>query len=324
MAAARPAVVGGFLLGALALGVAGILFFGGTRLFAQATRAVVFFEGSVAGLDVGAPVTFRGVRLGSVQSVALRLSTSGAARIPVVIELLPGQVFREGEKSARGEPGLEQMVAAGLRAQLNSQSFVTGQLRVDLDFRPDTPAELLPTETGGIVQIPAIPSDFDRLRSTLAEVPVQEVMQTAQRTLIAVERMAVRLDTALQPLLDSAQRSVETATRALGTAEQAVVKLHADTTHTLQEVDELAAGARRQIDARGAELARVLGSADRATRQAETLLASLNSLTAPRSQVRGDLEAAIRDLAASAGSLRGFARTIERDPSAVLRGRDAR
>src|SRR4029453_15074253 len=97
MAAARPAVVGAFVLGGLALGVAAILFFGGTRLFQRTSYAVVFFEGSVAGLDIGAPVTFRGVRLGSVQRMALHVSTDGRARIPVTIELLPGQVIIDGE-----------------------------------------------------------------------------------------------------------------------------------------------------------------------------------------------------------------------------------
>ena len=67
MAAARPAAVGGFVLGALALVVVAILLFGGSHLFAPRFRAVAFFHGSVAGLEIGAPVTFRGVRIGSVQ-----------------------------------------------------------------------------------------------------------------------------------------------------------------------------------------------------------------------------------------------------------------
>ncbi|WP_424140826.1 MlaD family protein, partial [Roseomonas chloroacetimidivorans] len=148
MAATRPAVVGGFILGGLALAVAAILLFGGSRLFEQTKRAVVFFEGSVAGLDVGAPVTLRGVRVGSVQRIALHLSASGQARIPVTLELLPDQVNREGKDAQQSDADIEHLVEAGLRAQLNSQSFVTGQLRVDLDFRPGTPAERVAADTG--------------------------------------------------------------------------------------------------------------------------------------------------------------------------------
>jgi paraquat-inducible protein B len=324
MDAARPAAVGGFILGGLALAAAAILFFGGARLFEQTTRAVVFFEGSVAGLDVGAPVTFRGVRAGSVQRVALHLSSGDQARIPVTLELLPDQVNHDGQDVEPSDDAIRRLVKAGLRAQLNSQSLVTGQLRVDLDFRPGTPTTHVAEDMGGLPQIPAVPSDFDRLRDTLADVPVQEVVQTAQRALVAVERLTSRLDAELGPLLDSTRRGVDSATRTLDATERAVVRLQAGASRTLQELDGLVADARQQLDGRGTELSRMLSSADRVARQAEVLLASVGSLTAPRSQFRGDLEATVRDLAASAGSLRGFTRAIERDPSAVLRGRDAR
>lgn len=86
----KATIVGAFILGALALGVLAILFFGGTRLFATRSRVVVFFSELVAGLDVGSPVTFRGVRLGSVQSMAIRASADTmTARIPVYLELEP-------------------------------------------------------------------------------------------------------------------------------------------------------------------------------------------------------------------------------------------
>jgi paraquat-inducible protein B len=140
---ARPAVVGGFILGALALGVAAILLFGGSWLFARTARAVVFFEGSVAGLDVGAPVTFRGVRLGSVQRISLSASAGSlTARIPVFLEIEPNRITWEGRELRNDPADYGRLVEAGLRAQLASQSFVTGQLRVDLDFRPGTPAPL--------------------------------------------------------------------------------------------------------------------------------------------------------------------------------------
>lgn len=321
--AARPAAIGGFVLGGLALAVVAILSFGGARIFERKTRAVVFFEGSVAGLDIGAPVTFRGVRVGSVQRVALHLATDGRARIPVTVELQEGQVTFDDPGARPDQVSIEQLVANGLRAQLNSQSFVTGQLRIDLDFRPGTPAERMP-DAGGLPQIPTIPSDLDRLRDTLADVPVREAVQSGQRALAAIEQLANRLDRDLGPVLESVRRVADSADRTLDTSGQAIARLQADASRSLQEIDGLMTDARQQLGARGEELARVLGAADRAARQADTLVTSLNSLTTPRSAFRGDLEAAIRDLAATASSLRGFARAVERDPSAILRGRDAR
>jgi len=81
----NPAVVGAFILGALGLSIFGILFFAGTRWFTRNSELVVFFRESLAGLDVGAPVTFDGARIGSVKSLTIRVSPETlSARIPVV------------------------------------------------------------------------------------------------------------------------------------------------------------------------------------------------------------------------------------------------
>jgi paraquat-inducible protein B len=324
MAAARPAVVGGFILGALALGVAAILFFGGSRLFASTSRAVVFFEGSVAGLELGAPVTFRGVRVGSVQHVALHFSADSlTARIPIFLEIEPDRVIWEGRGFPASEAEHRRLVQAGLRAQLALQSFVTGQLRVDLDFRPGTPEHLVGA-VPGVPEIPAVPSDLDRLRNTVAEVPLRELAEAALHAFGTVDGLAGRLDTALDPLVESARRTAGAATQTLETANEAVHRVQMDASATLRGLDALAADARRQLDAGAGELGRTLATVDRAGRQAETLLASLNGMAAPRSPFRTDLEAASRDVAASAGSLRSFARSVERDPSALLTGRASR
>ena len=275
---------------------------------------------------MGAPVTFRGVRVGSVQGTALHISSTGRSRVPVVMELMPGQVLVDGHNpDPRGAGGgLGQLVAAGLRAQLGSQSFVTGQLRVDLDFHPGAPAAGTPAEADGLPVIPTIPSDFERLRNTLAEVPVQDVVQTAHRALISVEHLAARLDAELGPLLGDTRRGIVTATRVLDTTEQTMVGLRSEVTRSLGELNGLLGEARTQLGDRGAELSSVLVSADRAAQRGEALLATLDGLAGPRSQFRGDLEATARDVSATAASLRGFARELERDPSAVIRGRNGR
>jgi paraquat-inducible protein B len=325
MATARPAIVGGFVLGGLALAVAVLLLFGRSRLFEESTRAVIFFQGSVAGLDIGGPVTFRGIPVGSVQRLAIHLSSTGQAQIAATVELLPDRVTIDGRSPHPDEASLERLInEAGLRAQLDLQSFITGQLRINLDFLPGTPADRVAADTGGLPQIPALPSDLERLRATLAELPLKDLAQTAQRVLLVVERLAGKLEGAAGPLLDSAQQGVDTATRTLDATGQAVTHLEAEVSHSLQEFDRLAADARQQLNGRGADLAKALESADRVARRAEALLASLDSLTASRSQFRGDIEAAGRDIAATAASMRDFARAVERDPGVLLRGRGGR
>jgi paraquat-inducible protein B len=320
----RPAVVGAFILGGLALVVSGILFFGGMRLFATSSRFVVFFSESLAGLDVGSPVTFHGVRIGSVQNIAIRFSPDTmTARIPVYLEIQLDRLILEGKKSDDTAPDYERLIQAGLRAQVVLQSFVTGQLRVDLDFRPGTPAPLIGT-IQGVPEIPAVPSDLSQLRNQLAELRLPELADTAQRALASVGRVSDHLDATLDPLAKSAQRTADAATQTLQTTDEAVRRLQADASSALLDLDSLLVDAHRQLDARGGELSRTLTAADRTARQAETLLDSLNGLAEPRSQFRGNLEAALRDLAASASSLRSFAETVERNPNALLTGRASR
>jgi len=320
----RPAVVGAFILGALALVVAGILFFGGMRLFATSMRVVVFFSESLAGLDVGSPVTFHGVRIGSVQSMAAVFSTETmTVRTPVYLELEKNKVILEGQTLNRYEPDFEQLVRAGLRAQLAMQSFVTGQLRIDLDFRPGTPAQLVGAAPG-VPEIPTVPSELGQLRNELMQLRLRELADTAQHALAAIGRLADHVDAALDPLAKSVQRTADTATQTLQTADEAVHRLQAEASDSLRDLDSLIVDAHRQLDARGGELSQTLTEADRTVRQAETLLGSLNGLAEPRSQFRGNLEATLRDLAASASSLRGFAETVERNPNALLTGRGSR
>ena len=302
----RPAVVGAFVLGGLALAAASIILFGGSRLFAEKSRAVIFFEGSVAGLEVGAPVTFRGVRLGSVIRIALNFSTATrTARIPVTIEIDPDRVTWQGARPVGGD--YSRLIAGGLRAQLASQSFVTGQLRVDLDFRPETPIRTMKGVTD-LPEIPAIPSELDQLRSKLTELPLRDLVDTAQNALGSVDRLAARLDGLVDPLATSVRQTAETATRTL------------DTTGGGRA--PVASGRRRDVCA---ERGRVYGGckaairrarwrvgpltdADRSLKQIDALVASVNSLTGPRANFHGvPGESAMRNLRrpAHCGTSRG-------------------
>jgi paraquat-inducible protein B len=321
---ARPAVVGGFILGALGLVVAGILFFGGEELFATRSRVVVFFSESVAGLDVGAPVTFHGVRIGSVQSIAIQFSTGTmTARIPVLLEINPKQITWEGKKLSGSAADYQRLVESGLRAQLALQSIVTGQLRVDLEFQPGMPAQLVGA-TPNVPEIPTIPSELGQLRDQLTNLPLRPLADTARRALISVGRLSDDLDKKLDPLIDSAHRTADAATRTLETTDETVRRVQSDASAALHDLDSLLIDSRRQVNARGDELSRTLMASDRAVRQAETLLESLNGLAEPGSPFRGDLEAAMRDLAAGAGSLRSFGATVERNPNVLLMGRASR
>ena len=320
MTATKPALVGGFVLSGLALGVAAILLFGGLRLFSSSDQAVVLFPGSVSGLAVGAPVTFRGVQVGSVRRVLLRIDVKDlTARIPVYIDLQRDSVALVHGTFPGPRAAVESMLRAGLKAQLSTSSFVTGQLQVDLDLRPDI--EVSPTGIDlGAPEIPAIPSEMEALKDELQKLHLHQLVDTSLRTLSSIQRVSDQLGEKIGPLIDNVRETSVAARETFQTTTQTLQQIRGNAVQTLVDIDRLAVEGRQQLTARGSELSRVLVEAGRIAHEAETLMASLNEMTSPRSQARGDLEAAIRDLAATASSLRDFSHQIERDPAILLTG----
>ena len=320
MSSVSPTAVGGFVLGGLAVVVAAILFFGGGEVFAPKTKAVAFFEGSVGGLARGAAVTYRGVRVGSVSSVSVLVDpTELKARIPVYLRLEPDRVTLVSGSTR--QPMLPRLIEAGLRAKLVSESLVTGQMLVELDLAPETPGHVVGGGDPDVPEIPTIQSDLQELREQLTHAPIAETVAQAQRTLAAIEKVAVHLDGEIDSLAASAQRALDSVDRTMDVASTSIKHLDQSASSTLTEAQALAADGRQQLASRGAELSRALVSADKTLQAIDGLVLAASSLIAPRSQPRSDLEAMLRDLAATASQLRDFSHTIERDPSVVLRGK---
>jgi paraquat-inducible protein B len=313
MSPAKPAIVGAFVLSGAALAVGAVLLFAGSQLFTRHVHSVTYFQGSVAGLDVGAPVTFRGVKVGSVTRIGLRIDLKdGSAKIPVDVEIDPSLVSIEGRTEGNGARGDDKSVfrrlrAAGLQAQLSMVSFVTGQLAVELDLLPKVHATSLGGDVSGD-EIPSSPSKLQTLEAEIAELPLKKIADDADRTLNAIQDVADQLRPRVGPMVDSLKRTSEAAHDTMDAAKVAV-----------NHVDGLAVEGRRQVTANGDELQKVLASSDKTVRDADALVVSLHGLTGPDSRIREDLESATRDLAASASALRGFSHEIERDPSDLLR-----
>jgi paraquat-inducible protein B len=308
MTSAKPALVGAFVLSGAALLVAALMLFAGTRLFTREIRAVTYFQGSVAGLDVGAPVTFRGVRVGSVTRIGVRINMKDlSARIPVYMEMNPSTVRLAGYGPSDPKSVFQRMLLAGLETQLGMQSLVTGQLRVDLDFKPNAHATYLGGNLDGD-EIPSSPSTMQTLEAEIADLPLKEIAQNANETLLSIKHVTDALGPRVGPMLDSLKQTSDAAHGTMDAAHVAAV-----------HIDSLAVEGKHQLTDNGDALKGVLASSDRTVRDADALIASLNEMTAPNSRIRDDLQSTTRDLAASASSLRTFTHELERNPSDLLR-----
>ncbi len=187
-------MIGAFVLGATALIVVALVIFGSGEFLKKKYKYVLFFEDSVKGLQVGAPVVFRGVKIGQVTEVAMRLDPSDlSVVIPVYVEI-ESWTFLKPEQEILQKIGTDQyaymkaLIDKGLRAQLQLQSFVTGLLVINLDFATGKPVSLFGIEKD-YPEIPTVPSDIEQVKKKIEELPIAEISESLKNTLAGMEKI---------------------------------------------------------------------------------------------------------------------------------------
>ncbi len=169
-----PTAIGIFVVGSFTLVVVAILVVGSGSLFKKPVRFVCMFQGNVNGLRIGAPVKFKGVQIGTVEQIKLSLNPSEGElrpdlkelRLPVVIGVDREMITQNGGSGhALSQPGLEDLLARGMRAQLEAESLLTGLLYVDLDLHPNAPLNLaLIPGVGDLREIPTVPTNLEEIQ----------------------------------------------------------------------------------------------------------------------------------------------------------------
>ncbi len=337
---ANPTAIGAFVLGGLVILVAATLIFGSGRFLAPTYRYTMFFGTSVKGLRVGAPVTFRGDKVGEVISIhPLVDAETSDIDIKVVIEIPDEdgvQITGEGPLAELWEDDEEVMrylvEEKGMRAKLGLQSLVTGQLYVDLDFHPDEPIRLKDVSTR-YPQFPTIETGLQQLLKTLQELPIRETMHKIQNALDAITDLAT--SPKLPEILDNVHSATGEARKLAanlnsrvdqlsedllatsGTARSAL--LQAEKTLALEEgrPGEVASSAINSLNRVSAAM-RGLESAAAAI---ENLAKDADSFIAEGTPIRDELEKLITELAAAARSIRLLADYLERHPEAFIKGK---
>ena len=300
----------------VALVVAGVLFFGGGMLREQRFSAVSFFDASVAGLRVGAPVTFRGVPVGEVKSLGVRLDPkTGRSIIQVNMELVPGMLTVYGQATPDRE--ITSLVNEGLTAQLVKQSFVTGLLSVELAFRPA--AEVSRLGDGSLPEVPTVPGDLEGLAKQLQTVDIVAAVESLQRTLASAE--AVVESPGLRRALDRLPAVLSSLERTLGTTEREVVASSASLQDTLAAVRALATTLDQDGAGTLAALRQTLEKAHGTLEKADGALEGVQELVDPRGHNAIQVQRTLDDLAAASARLRNLAERVDRDPSVLVRGR---
>jgi paraquat-inducible protein B len=328
---ANRMMIGGFVVIAVVLLAASLVVFGSGKFFKKTEEFVMYFDGSIKGLNVGAPVLFQGVQIGSVTSIVLRADVKQQTlEKPVLIEIEPDK-FQLEEGQAHRDPGesLPELIDRGLRAVLTMQSFITGQLMIELDFLPDTPVNLKNINKDDL-EIPTIPSTTERLAQSLQKLDLEGMEKNLKNALAGVDRfvnnpdlktsigelkglltdgrqLVQNLNTRIGPLADDLDATLRDARKMVNNVDGQVDPIAGNVNKTVEDFGKLA----RDADVR---LGSVAGSLDRT-------LSSARGVISDEAPLIVELEETLREISAAARSIRQLANSLEQRPEALIQGK---
>ena len=305
---ANPAIIGAFVLGAIALLTAIVVVWGSGRFFRHTVTFVSYFSGSVNGLSLGAPVKFRGVQIGSVTGIRSRMARAATVnpeqfRIPVWFDLDPKQISELGGTIVLDRPQIDVMISQGLRAQLQLESIVTGVLYLGVDFFPDSPVVLVQADRPDILEIPTVPTSLER------------ASQVITKFLGQIEKLDI--DAAVRSITDAADgvnglvRSPE--------LDRAVTAAH----EALESIRRLSDTAKPGVRPMMGSITSTGTRARDSLQHLDAALTDLQTLIDVEGPLSVELTRTVVDLGDAARSVRDLATYLERNPNALLVGRPA-
>ena len=313
--ARQPFLIGAFLLGGLFLLVAGVFLLARESWFSEPNEYVVYFTGALDGLDIGAAVTYRGVKVGTVKEI--RLSYDEELQDVVMPVILQIQKPGSADEASNEQIGalVEQLVERGLRAQLQTPSLLTGKAIVALDMFPAQAGFVHSGKGIPLPVIPSVPSRIDQaanllndLVAEIRELPLLELIDSATQamrgierlsrsddlnnglhslaaTLANLDRLSQRLDAQLPALLASAQRS------------------SGELDATLGEIRQASAGLRQTLE------------------QTNALLGDSRRSLGPESELQYQLGSALQELSRASKALQRTAESLEQQPQSLIFGK---
>jgi paraquat-inducible protein B len=338
---ANRKLIGGFVLAAVAIMAASVVIFGSGQFFKKKQQYVLYFDGSVKGLNVGAPVLFKGVQVGSVTNVVIRsYPEEDKSTIPVFIEVYPEQfeIIGDREKLMNMRERAQELIARGLRAQLTSVSLITGQLAIEFDYRPGTPVVLRKMDIDkDYVELPTIPSTLARLGKELEKLDLKEIEARINSILASIDGLlknqeigaslrelrgllqdarglVANVNGKVDPLAENLNRTISDARGLVDNVDQQVKPLAGKAASAMEDISKLA----RDVDARVDPLSKQLSDT---LKSVESAFKSIDSLVGKDSPTRAELDRTLVELSGASRSLRILAEYLEQHPESLIKGK---
>ena len=262
-------------------------------LYLKKERYILFFQDSVRGLEVNAPVMLRGIPIGRVLDIKLKFDVEKLQfLVPVLIEVEPERIgFIGAPQPLGGKKLVEGLVEKGLRGQLKSGSLLTGKLYIDLDFHKEAPAAQL-AQYGEYTVLPSVPS-----------MPLEALTEKANAFLDSLQALPIQeIGEELRETLTGANALVHS--EALS---QSILELQALLARLRQ--------AARSIDKES------IPAFNATLQQLHQTLASAEKILSPNATLYLEVQRALKELSAAARSIRSLTDYLERHPEALLHGK---
>jgi paraquat-inducible protein B len=312
-----PAVIGAFVVASFAILVVALIVIGSGRMFTKPIRFICMFQGNLNGLKVGAPVKVRGVQIGTVASIELRLlpaqgrlrSEVKDLRLPVIVDLDRAQlVARGGTGAALETAGFEDLIKQGLRAQLATESLLTGLLYIDLDLHPRAPMNLALESGGPYREIPTVQTDLAELQERLKNALDKFDKIDFQALVVSITEASNSIKTLtgspeLKATLESLKETIANLNQAIYSARSILNNANSKIGPLIVDLQENSDEANKTMkDTRGA-------------------LVRLQQTLDPNSPLAVHLNQTLDQLSDTGRSLQEFTDYLQRNPSALIRGR---
>lgn len=311
---ANRMMIGGFVVLAVAILATSLVVFGSGKFFRKTNTYVLFFDESVKGLSVGAPVLFQGVQVGSVTNIVIQADFKQLkAHIPVFIEIEPGrfQVSESQEKHRDPRMVAQKLIEAGLRAMLAMQSLITGQLLIELDFFPNTPVVLRNLDKEAI-ELPTIPSTTARLARALEKIDLTVLQQKLESALSGVDKFVNDPD--LMATVRDLRETMQSTRKLVARLDKQVEPLAKNMKNTIKSVGKLAQDFDPRMKELSANLEKTLSTLNK------TLVTARGAISED-APLMVDLENTLRELAAMSRAVREFTSFLDQQPESLIRGR---
>lgn len=356
---ANPTLIGAFVLGALVIAAFSIIMLGGGRWFQKSHQHIMYFEGAAQGLQVGSPVVFLGVRIGTVKRIQIGLNEeTHRFLVPVTIEVDPQTVQTSSGKQLdlQDRATFQQLLDRGLRARLRMQSLLTGQLYVDLDFYPDKPAQFF-SEDSSQSEIPTILTTTEELANKYEKFPVEKFLQDladigeSLNSLLAadpvkaiparlevilanLESLSAKLEKNSEPIMDEMRTVMATLSEAIGALRATMEKAETafdrigNAAEQLDNTTERIGSAADRVGNTADQVGEVVNADSplvqemtKAGTQLSLASQSLQNLTGQGSPTPVRLDLALQEVGRAARALRQLAESLENQPESLFRAK---